>query len=338
MHIPILDGQISRALIQPTPWEVQQWRRAALRDKAEWSKLIDTGSSHRFCDDVLRSVDNEIRRERIRCGPAPCISAAAPVPTELTRREYYNAVSLFSWLRADSRVEVSSKVTSFTDKVLLPAQGGLANNARSIDANHAFSQATSGNQVPAVATSATWNNQLVASFSAAQFYDSTLTASSWIFMHDGSGSGALHVYRTSTTGVDQVIHSTTNVSTANGSIFNAVASGSIIFQVVKTSGFILNRTIAAANTSATFALCTLRTASTPDYSAYIKTTLADSADVTATPTALAPPGTMRIGGQAVNGVVKFSGELADCMFFNKEPSSAERAGAARYILLRYNVS
>lgn len=94
--------------------------------------------------------------------------------------------SLFAWLRPDSNVTVGT-VTQLVDKVLLPASGGLAGNARSFDANHAFTQATAGKQLAAIANSALMAGQPAANFNGGPFYASTLAAAPWKFSYDGSG-------------------------------------------------------------------------------------------------------------------------------------------------------
>ena len=260
--------------------------------------------------------------------------------TELAALELYLARNLFSWMRADYRTEGGGKVTAFQDKVLLPSQGGLAGNARSIDPNHAFAQTTGANQVAAIATSSTWGGKEVASFAGGQMYDSTLAAANWAFENSGLGGSAVFIHRLLSTAAAQILASSTNSTSSNGAIWYAVnAPTQQLFQVFRNGGgIVFNRAFGATTLLPTYLITTFRTATTPDFSAYAKAALVDSGDAGNTPDTGSPLFTMRIGAQTGSGVSGFAGELADAMFLNAEMTSLQRANVARYALLRYLMS
>jgi hypothetical protein len=176
----MLDQIASARLRAPSLWELAAWRGAAKADRRVWEDAFDGA---RFCyaaEDALRVLELELRRERsIRCG-APAIAAGCVgVPVELTRHEFYAARNFYSWMRADVRAEAASKVTTFSDKVLLVSEGAVAANARSAISSHAFTQASSVKQVAAIGTSALYGNREAALFTGAQSYISTMTTADW---------------------------------------------------------------------------------------------------------------------------------------------------------------
>lgn len=331
----LLDSQISRALVQPTPWELAQWRAAALKEKAAWSDMIDIGSSHRFCDDVLRSVDVEIRRERAWCGPAPTIASAAPVPTELARNEFYVARNLFSWMRADYRSEAAAKVTTWWDKVALVAEGAVAPNARSVDANHSFAQASGAAQVAAVATNAIFANREVGIWTGAQRYESTISLSNWK-VHDGNGWEIWTPFAPTNNSVLQAtvgtITSTLGIAMYWGNAGKTrfyVGNGAVFISPVEvTRTFTLN--------TATVMRASYKEGNTPEFVFAEKATTIASGASSAAPSASNPGGTMTIGGLPGSGF-EANMLLSDAMFANKVDAVLETI-VARYGLLRYLIS
>lgn len=335
MHTPILDSQISRALVQPTPWEVAQWRAAALRDKAEWSKLIDIGSSHRFCDDVQRSVDTEIRRERMWCGPAPCVAAAAPVPTELARNEFYRARNLFSWARLDYQSAAGGKVTAIGDKVALAAEGAVVANARAIDPAHSFAQPSSAAQVASAGTSALINGREIGAFTFTQWYPSTIAASNWK-LQDGTGWQVWSWYVVSVA-ANQCLWGTSPAGATQGVLQYAFIASS----GAKTSSQALTTAGAASFNSGAVGTSVVGTPTYLDFaiasagcSVWQKTTLLASGPMTS-PSVAAPTSTMTLGSISSSAaVLPLQALLAEVAFANVVSATLQTV-TRRYSLLRY---
>lgn len=335
MHI--LDSQISRALAQPTPWEVAQWREAALADKAEWSKLIDVAGSHRFCDEVQRSVDQEIRRERMWCGPAPSVVAAAPVPSELARSDYYSARNLFSWVRLDYRSEAGGKVTALGEKVALVAEGAVAANARSVDPAHSYAQADNTKQVPSVATSALINSSEVGTFNGAHYYPSTIAASNWTEAHNGTGFEAWAAY-VPTVVSNACVWGTSPAGATQGAVHYAYAAGDTV------NGAVFGAGGSSAYTSGNVGSAPINSPTFTDFlissggcSFWQKSSLLHSGALTS-PSASAPTSTMTIGSiSSASAVLPLRALLAEVRF-SKAPSTTLRTATRRAFLLRYALS
>lgn len=331
MRTPILDSQISRALIQPTPWEVSQWRQAALRDKAEWSKLLDSGRGL-LHDDTLRSVDIEIRRDRMQCGPAPCSVGGAPVPTELSRIEYYHATNLFSWMRVDSNIPASANVGSFVDKVYLPANGGLAGNARSIVSSHSLTQATAGNQVALPTNDSNFNNRPTTTWAAAGSYSSTLANTDWIFAGNTSRFWLVHRYTTFST--SQILLETINPAGSDGFFFNIGTSGQQQTAVFRTP----TAGVGAFQTSVTTGVARLGRFGIEPLILRNRSTGLTEGTAAITGTLTTTYKTLEFGSRAGGG--GFKGQWADMLIAGSTNATNSTLDTLvnRYVLLRYGVS
>lgn len=91
-----------------------------------------------------------------------------------------SSLAPFSWLDSTSYTidGVSGKVGSFVDR---------GTGIRAFTANHILSQATSAQQVALPSNQGALNNRLCVTFAGNQWYVSNSTASTWKFMHDGTG-------------------------------------------------------------------------------------------------------------------------------------------------------
>jgi len=340
MMTPILDSQISRALIQPTAWETAQYRQAALRDRADWSALIDIAGSHRFSDDAQRCVDVEIRRAReaLRCGGSPtAVVMSCTPPSELARLEHYNARVLFTWLRPDYRAESGGKITSLGDKVALVAEGAVAPNARSVVPSHMFSQISGTNQTASPSLDASLNNRETAVFTGAQRYSSTLAPADIAFSHDGSPFSVLMVFIPKNAAAAQFYFGNTHSDTVRGTYLwhNAAAAQA---RVTKTGGpaspladagnIVLN-----TPTYLYFA----HSAGSPNYEARLKGVAGTSGLYTSTPDAGASLRTWTLG-DALAGGSGFGSAMAfaDLLIANTR-SAVVSAAALRYVARRYPV-
>lgn len=63
------------------------------------------------------------------------------------------------------------------------------------DPTHTLAQATSANQVALPAPSASFNGRYVVTFATTMFYTSNRAASTWTFLHDGTGMDEFAVFR-----------------------------------------------------------------------------------------------------------------------------------------------
>jgi hypothetical protein len=260
----------------------------------------------------------------------PCaVAASAPVPTELARNEWYQARVNFAWVRADYNAVLSSKMTALLDKVALPSEGGLSNNARSIDPSHAFAQVSPGAQVATPAADPLTFNRPCAVFANAQYYDSTLSAAAWKWTHDGTGSDADTAFYalgtvsvvwatlggTPNTGVQLVFTSTTNIL---AQVYSG-ANPRVNSTTTRTAGF-------------TYVGFSYGSALTPNWQVSDRGVVTASGAQGGAPSAAAPVGTMRIGAN-LGAATLSTMRLTDVMWVNSR-SAVQRAARGRYMLLR----
>lgn len=262
-------------------------------------------------------------------------TSGANLAVELAGLEAYLAANLFAWRRADSRTEAAAKVTQFNDRVN-PGVG-----ARAIDPNHCWAQATSGNQVAAVAADATLRNLLVATLVGASdnFYDSSIAATNWKFLHDGTGMNCVTVVNFN------------NASTRSDMEATRAAAGA------GEVGFLLDQGIAVATARAfcqdgaasavdTGNVGTIPSSAwlyldfsyveggSPEYVFRQKTTTIASGSSATAPSAADPGMTQRFGK---SGAFPSTMKWADTLFFKGTPSAALTARIQRYLFLRYGL-
>jgi hypothetical protein len=213
----MIEASTSRALREPSAWELAQYRQGDKVDRQVWERSFDESRFAYAAPDALCALESEIRHRELWCGARPTL-AARSVPTELVRMGYHLMRNSFSWARADVRFESAAKVVSFSDRVA----DGIG--ARAIDAFHAFTQPTSGTRVAAVATSALANGREVATFTGTQWYVSTLAAQPWSSLHNLCTAFMIVVPKL--LGTTQVILETVQTPGAtNGIQFNRGAAG-----------------------------------------------------------------------------------------------------------------
>jgi len=268
------------------------------------------------------------------------VGAVGGVAYELFLLEQYLARNLFSWMRADYRTEAGGKVTAFQDKVALESEGAVAPNARSVDPNHAFAQASGPNQSPAAAASALFNNQVVITNpSESLFYKSTIASSNWKYH---SHSHAIYTAARTTAGIACVIHSTANELPTNHGIYYPLRQSAGISTNTAT-GRILNGTATYhANNNGDVGSAPLNTARVYAWKYTLNTDLAilsaipKTVAVTGTASSSNPTGgPMALLGDSAFGGVGLIGDWADTLFFNRAVTVAEDALILRYFFLRY---
>lgn len=265
---------------------------------------------------------------------------------ELAALEFYLARVLFSWIRADYRTLVDYgggdvRVSAFPDKVELPtAENGIAPNARSVDANHAFSQATQANQAPAPAPNAALLGQLASQF-ASDWYDSTLPAANWKFLHDGSGFESWHIHVTGA--ANSTTFATFSLNPVNVGIHASyaaslspptVSTGMTIGEGDGSNSQLLGQRLFTTGTAHCFNQI-FATSRTPDMAVFDGAVSVVSGDA-ASPSSANPLATLRLGA-STSGTFPADYAFADLMIANKVDASL-RAYAARYRLLRYGLT
>ncbi len=234
------------------------------------------------------------------------------------------ALSPFAWLRADSYNVSSGKVTAFVDK----AQPG-----------HVMQQSTPANQVATPAPNAALNGQLSAAFvtASATNYTSSLPASAWTFLHDGSGATVIFLWVPNTATQFQTCWATLAGTTTPGAMLENVSNASNgIGHFVGGSGVVaVNRSTAGSFTVGA--------------ATYFETSLSAAAWRTAqkgTQTGTGAPGTLSSAapantlalGRRANGTEAASIGFGDLLIFNRVLTAPERATFAAYALARYGIS
>lgn len=317
----LLDSQLSRALREPSAWELAQWRA----HPAAWEQHLDTAVRCYEDEQAVTEVVNEylllFRRNEARR------PRSHGTFSEIGRLVYYLARNQFSWIRADYRTEAAGKVTQFLDKVALVSEGAVAPNARSIDAAHAMSQITSGLQVAAVTTNSSFNNKEVAAFTGGQRYLSSFS-SQWQFEYDGTGAEHWIVASQTTASTGMMLSWGTNgvppemYLTASPTFQYELYGGAFAIPNVPVgTPFVFNG----------------RNQEGASPEVYLKTT--GNTAVTGSRTGSSPPAptSARVLGATSVGGFAMNARVADIMVANRLDSTLE-TNVARYIQLRYALS
>jgi hypothetical protein len=260
---------------------------------------------------VLHEYERQIVREYI----AARYGIAAPVLAGADR----DIMSMlpFSWPRADAYNTAASKVTAWLDR----ARPG-----------HTIGQASSSNQVANPATDAALLNALSAPFTGTQYYDSSLAAAAWAFMHGDHTAYDVFVPTdaTNTSILRATINTGTGVSTGHqitigaGSINQcAVWNGSTLLGFAAPTGLI-NSTGYATRTRLSGTALEQRIGATA-----VNATLSGA-------TAPGAPVFTFVLGTRGNRAVPFKGRWADTLMFNRVLTAAEDARVQSYLLGRYN--
>ena len=252
--------------------------------------------------------------------------------SELAAPEASLSYSLFSWMGSDYYAISGGKVTSFWDKVA----AGVG--ARAIDANHAFSQGTTGNQVVTPAADALFGNRLSAAFVVANntYYDSSLSPTPWRFSHDGTGMYVYAICASTSTAASQVVTGTRTTSTGI-TLYRAQAGNVCNFYDGNVSTTVLGYSGASwVTNSAELWRWGYRTADIPDSAMVRKGTLSNVSNQLSAPASGDPQNTMRIGSDNFGN--PFGGNMCDVMFVSGGPlDSTLDANVKRYAYLKYGI-
>lgn len=233
----------------------------------------------------------------------------------------------FSWVRADYYATASGKVSAFLDKVL---------------PGHSFAQGTAANQVANPVADALLNGQLSAEFISANAtrYTSTLSASAWTFLQDGSGAEVLlTLVPTATTGQ---VWGTRYNSSASEIGYGSFRSGSTWYCSIGNgtpTPPLPNTSLAGNVTSgkATFVGTSFESAKTPNFQGYVRKVATASADIVSPVSFGSPQSSYTLGGRA-SGTSATSMRWADLLTFKRVLTSEERALVHQYMLSRYALS
>ncbi len=244
----------------------------------------------------------------------------SPTPEQLVA-----ALLPFSWARATNVTTSGGFTTELLD---------LAH------ATNKFTQASAPLQAATPASQAAAGGQLCVSFTAAQKYGSNLPASSWSFLHSGSGMHVFHIAVPRTTG--------TRVQLSTQAAGPAAASRGLALYCFATAG----GTAAAVSSNGTAALYDTQTilapvnavvcreyfhssAGSPQRGALKNGVLSDSGAELNAPSASDPAGTLFIGGSV--GATSSYEDWAETIIFNRVLSAQDRAVVGAYTLSRYGI-
>lgn len=243
----------------------------------------------------------------------------------------------YSWTEADTfEAPVSDKIVSFTDKVT-PGTG-----IRAITADHKLTQATGANQVATPTTDALLKGRVSATFTGAERYDSNSAASSWSFMHTGAGFGAIVVMVSLADASIQAIMSTGRyASGVRGVSLGYGISGVAVgrFSIRNDSaGVIASVSAAFTNGAATYGFWRYLEGAATEFSMIEKTTTITSGASAAAPSAGAPPGTLRLGGDVSADANPAKLRWAASIIWDRDPTAADLAAARAYITAKWGVT
>lgn len=227
---------------------------------------------------------------------------------------------------------VSGKVGSFYN-ILNPAQ--------------VLAQATSANQVALPAASASLRNELAATFTGAERYDSTAAASAWNALHNGTGGTVCHVFRPTSALALGVISATLrsqDINTSYGSLVGYRTSGTngILYRIGRGAApATVDQDLASgaiANGTPTYAICQYSSGATPNYTVSVRTTVISSGAQAAAPAANDATATFKLGANGVTNDLGAVMEWAATWVWMRNLSAAERRTVAAYVMYRYAIA
>jgi len=269
--------------------------------REEWERLFDQAATVRQDEAVLRTLENEARREEHRrhaerkglwCMPAP---AAARVgrPHVFRATFFANAGAGTQDVWIDSSYYavdgVSGKVQSFVDY---------------IDSAHLLTQATSARQIAVPTADATMAGALTGTFLPAgpTYYVSTRAPGLWKFCHDANDMELLHGHVAGSAAVNSSLVGTFNTANTqiglhssyipggSGGFGITVANGSGVFSRQITTGAIGLAAGAAGYFYFRKSVANLN----PDLQALLKSAALGSGDL-ASPSSADPSATLHLG-------------------------------------------
>lgn len=246
-----------------------------------------------------------------------------------------SALGPFSWIRGDYYAVSGGKVTAILDKV---------------HPTNTFAQGTAANQVLEPTAESLVNNRPVFRFLAASttYYTSSLAASEWKFLHDGTGCTVLTVgILRSTSTAPHVILSTGDGSTgANGRGFYFTwyhGPGPLHVLIIGTgSGRIVNDQTSVGPGNANPAHYVTRYKESEAPAEWLNTKYEGGASTGNTgnsalaPSSSDPSSTLVIGRRFDGALASANADIAEIVFFNRFLSAAEISDVALpYLYGRY---
>jgi len=242
-------------------------------------------------------------------------------PTSVQRESAVQALAPSYWFRADTVTLTGSNVTALRNRV-----GADTLNI------------TAGTMAaPAFEASLGWAPAL--SFAGTQYFDSSLAASAWKFLHDGTGCEIFHVFVPTTT------NSSYMLCTSPGTATNQ--RGLVIYSAIGTSSrsFIGNGTTTVFD-SGTVGAFVINAAAyidfyyseslTPKISIRKNATSIYVSTTPGTPSSNDPTGTFRLGAGTTGTATSYM-KWSETLIFNRGLLTAERAGVQQYLSMRYGL-
>lgn len=233
------------------------------------------------------------------------------------------------------------------------ADGGTGKVASFIDRNdaaHALAQAAGSEQVAIPTTEALVNGALVGSFLGGQSYVSNRAASTFAYLHDGSGAdltiGLIHRDANTLANPNRLIGTRTTTTTPVGMSLeitsqNGVTEERVLTQVYAAATAVIANTGTAGLINKdvpTYLQYKYKEGDSPEWAQYTKGTVSHSGASSSTPPlGGAPQHTLRLGDTSVAG----RDATMDWFFLALRPSpltGAERLVVQAYLLLKYGIT
>lgn len=255
------------------------------------------------------------------------LDLSAPLGTEDDAA--IRALAPYSWLRADSVIVAGDKVAAIIDKAL----GG-----------HLLTQSTVANRMVGPVPQPAIEGAPVLEMRGGQVYDSNLPASTWRFLHDGSGAEVFHIavqwptapttWATSIATIAQLLATRVGFAIyrgATGQAYDLVVNGTANV-TARSPGTIPNGAASVRNYR--FSL-----ADPVQYQGSISPdgAIGSSGAVAAAPSAGDSELTLRLGGGTTAAYQGFE-QWGETLIFNRVLSEAERATVRAYLARRYRIA
>lgn len=219
-----------------------------------------------------------------------------------------------------------------------------------MDSTHTLAQATSANQAAAPAADSAVRGARSLTFTGSQLYVSSRAASTWKYLHDGTGFAVVAVFVPDTGGgsaAQNTIASTVrgaDIASASGLVLSyttTTTTGGLVARVARANATpTINQTpttVFTQSTAYSLRFDYLEGAGTEYHLSKSGVSLATGASLAA-PTATDPQGTLTIGANVSDASNKLTGRLA---FFATAPAiltAAQATTLSAYLTQKYGVA
>lgn len=214
--------------------------------------------------------------------------------------------------------------TSGGDVVTVPNIGGAGG-----------ALAVAAGTLAAPAADAKLNNQLSITFGGSQRLQSSLAASAWRFLHDGTGHEIWTVYSTNNGASTQSPWSTRTEFGGDIGASMLVRSAQTSWDTTNAGGAIINTNSGVVTQNAAQSnYFTFKSGNSPEWIVVHNGVAVNSGSAASPSVGVDPSGPLNVGGTTA-GILLWSGSIAEILVSTSPLDPSQRAAVSRYITLAY---